>query len=195
MIFEYLISLPKIMSANIGIRALKMSAIQTTLWIMQPRQHNSEPRIEIKMITGLKSISLKSHHDRSKWVQTLLDNSLDNDNSNLSDMHLSSHATGLLLEALNAFCSGNWVATIILAQAVFDVDIAKNKRLNGLHLNILRTGKSSVWLRNRRNRLIHADNGAQSITEAELGSNDSQLESEAKRALKIVIQGLTKLSF
>ncbi|MBT6308131.1 MAG: hypothetical protein HOJ18_18115, partial [Rhodospirillaceae bacterium] len=103
--------------------------------------------------------------------------------------------TGLLLEALNAFCSGNWVATIILAQAVFDVDIAKNKRLNGLHLNILRTGKSSVWLRNRRNRLIHADNGAQSITEAELGSNDSQLESEAKRALKIVIQGLTKLSF
>ena len=127
MIFEYLISLPKIMSANIGIRALKMSAIQTTLWIMQPRQHNSEPRIEIKMITGLKSISLKSHHDRSKWVQTLLDNSLDNDNSNLSDMHLSSHATGLLLEALNAFCSGNWVATIILAQAVFDVDIAKNK--------------------------------------------------------------------
>jgi len=64
-----------------------------------------------------------------------------------------------------------------------------------LHLNILRTGKSSVWLRNRRNRLIHADNGAQSITEAELGSNDSQLETEAKRALKIVIQGLTKLSF
>ena len=147
------------------------------------------------MITGLKCTSLKSHHDRSKWVQTLLDNSLDNDNSNLGDMHLSSHATGLLLEALNAFCSGNWVATIILAQAVFDVDIAKNKRLNGLHLNILRTVNRSVWLRNRRNRLIHADSGPQSITEAELGNDDSLLEHEAKRALKIVIQGLTKLSF
>jgi hypothetical protein len=147
------------------------------------------------MITGLKCTSLKSHHDRSKWAQTLLDNSLDNDNSNLGDMHLSPHATGLLLEALNAFCSGNWVATIILAQAVFDVDIAKNKRLNGLHLNILRTGKSSVWLRNRRNRLIHADSGSQSITEAELENDDSQLEQEAKRALKLVIQGLTKLSF
>ena len=147
------------------------------------------------MITGLKCTSLKSHHDRSKLAQTLLDNSLDNDNSNLGDMHLSPHATGLLLEALNAFCSGNWVATIILAQAVFDVDIAKNKRLNGLHLNILRTGKNSVWLRNRRNRLIHADSGPQSITEAELGNDDSLLEHEAKRALKIVIQGLTKLSF
>ena len=147
------------------------------------------------MITGLKFISSKTHSKRSQWIQRLLDDSLDKNSSNLHDMNLTPHATALLVEAMNSFCAGNCVATIILVQAVVDVELATNEYLDGAYVNELRTGKNFVWLRNRRNRLLHADISTHSITEADIFDDDRHLEIEAQKSLKLVITGLTRLPF
>ena len=147
------------------------------------------------MITGLKFISSQTHSKRGQWIQRLLDDSLDKNSANLNDMNLTPHATALLGEAMNSFCAGNWVATIILVQAVLDVELATNEFLDGTHINQLRTGKDFVWLRNRRNRLVHADISTHSITEADVFDDDRNLEIEAQKSLKLVITGLTRLSF
>ena len=145
------------------------------------------------MITGLKFISPQTHSKRSQWIQRLLDDSLDKNSSNLHDMNLTPHATAVLGEAVNSFCGGNWVATIILVQAVLDVELATNEFLDGAYVNELRTGKNFVWLRNRRNRLLHADSNAHSITEADIVNDDRNLALEAQKSLKMVIIGLTSL--
>ena len=108
-------------------------------------------------------------------------------------MNLTPHATALLGEAVNSFCGGNWVATIILVQAVLDVELATNEFLDGAYVNELRTGKNFVWLRNRRNRLLHADSGTHSITETDIVNDDRNLALEAQKSLKMVIKGLTSL--
>ena len=143
------------------------------------------------MITGLKFISSQTHSKRSQWIQKLLDDSLDKNSADLHDMNLTPHATALLVEAMNSFCAGNWVATIILVQAVLDIELATNESLNGVYVNELRTGKDLVWLRNRRNRLLHADSATHSITEADIVDDDKNLAVEAKKSLKMVIKGLT----
>ena len=145
------------------------------------------------MITGLKFISSQTHSKRSQWVQKLLDDSLDKNSADLHDMNLTPHATALLVEAMNSFCAGNWVATIILVQAVLDIELATNESLNGVYVNELRTGKDLVWLRNRRNRLLHADSGIHPITEADIVNDDRNLALEAQKSLKMVIKGLTSL--
>ena len=145
------------------------------------------------MITGLKFISSQTHSKRSQWVQKLLDDSLDKNSADLHDMNLTPHATALLVEAMNSFCAGNWVATIILVQAVLDIELATNESLDGVYVNELRTGKDLVWLRNRRNRLLHADNGTHSITETDIVNDDRNLALEAQKSLKMVIKGLTSL--
>ena len=147
------------------------------------------------MITGLKFISSKTHSKRSQWIQRLLDDSLDKNSANLHDMNLTPHATALLGEAVNSFCGGNWVATIILVQAVLDVELATNEFLDGTYVNELRTGKNFVWLRNRRNRILHADISTHSITDADIFDDDRNLEIEAQKSLKLIITGLTRLSF
>ena len=145
------------------------------------------------MITGLKFISSQTHSKRSQWIQKLLDDSLDKNSADLHDMNLTPHATALLVEAMNSFCAGNWVATIILVQAVLDIELATNESLDGVYVNELRTGKDLVWLRNRRNRLLHADSNAHSITEADIVNDDRNLALEAEKSLKMVIMGLTSL--
>ena len=57
------------------------------------------------MITGLKFISSQTHSKRSQWVQKLLDDSLDKNSADLHDMNLTPHATALLVEAMNSFCT------------------------------------------------------------------------------------------
>ena len=145
------------------------------------------------MITGLKFISSQTHSKRSQWVQKLLDDSLDKNSADLHDMNLTPHATALLVEAMNSFCTENWVATIILVQAVLDIELATNESLDGVYVNELRTGKDLVWLRNRRNRLLHADSGTHSITETDIVNDDRNLALEAQKSLKMVIKGLTSL--
>ena len=82
-----------------------------------------------------------------------------------------------------------------LVQAVLDVELATSEFLDGAYVNELRTGKNFVWLRNRRNRLLHADISTHSITDADIFDDDRNLEIEAQKSLKLIITGLTRLSF
>jgi hypothetical protein len=145
------------------------------------------------MIAGIKHTSLKQFEERHQLIQNLLDHALDANNADIRDMALTPQASGLLLETIKAFCNGGWIATVILAQATIDADITQNKRLEGLTLNQLRTGKGYTWMRNRRNALLHADGGQYSFTPHDLIIDEANLKHDAEKALKLTLRGLTDL--
>jgi hypothetical protein len=145
------------------------------------------------MIAGIKHTSLKQFEERRQLIQNLLDHALDANNADIRDMALTPQASGLLLETIKAFCNGGWIATVILAQATIDADINQNKRLEGLTLNQLRTGKGYTWMRNRRNTLLHADGNQYSLTPHDLIIDEVNLKHDAEKALKLTLHGLTDL--
>jgi hypothetical protein len=102
----------------------------------------------------------------------------------------SPQADALLAEMTQVFCSGAWLATVILAQAVLDADLMENDRLNGALLNELRHGRGYVWLRERRNALVHADGPGPAVTVGDLARDAPALERDARRAVELVIKGL-----
>jgi hypothetical protein len=145
------------------------------------------------MIAGIKHTSLKQFEERRQLIQNLLDHALDANNADIRDMALTPQASGLLLETIKAFCNGGWIATVILAQATIDADITQNKRLEGLTLNQLRTGKGYTWMRNRRNALLHASGSQYSLTPHDLKLDEVNLKHDAEKALKLTLRGLTDL--
>ena len=70
----------------------------------------------------------------------------------------SPQAAALLAEMARVFCAGAWPSAVILAQAVIDAELAARLAAGNddpMALNALRFGADFVWLRDRRNRLIH----------------------------------------
>ena len=99
-------------------------------------------------------------------------------------------ADALLAEMNQVFCDGAWLATVILAQAVLDADLAENDNLDGASLNELRFGRGYVWLRERRNLLLHADGPGPVVTVVGRTRDAAALERDARRAVELVIKGL-----
>ena len=96
----------------------------------------------------------------------------------------------MLAEMAQVFCDGAWLATVILAQATLDADIVENDRLDGGLLNELRYGRGYVWLRERRNALVHADGPGPAVTVDSRTREAAALERDARRAVELVIKGL-----
>ncbi|MDA1310041.1 MAG: hypothetical protein O2985_10605 [Proteobacteria bacterium] len=99
-------------------------------------------------------------------------------------------ADALLAEMNQVFCGGAWLATVILAQAVLDADLTENDSLDGASLNELRFGRGYVWLRERRNLLLHADGPGPAVTVVGRIRDAAALERDARRAVELVIKGL-----
>lgn len=102
----------------------------------------------------------------------------------------SPQADALLAEMAQVFSDGAWLATVILAQAVLDADLMENDRLDGALLNELRHGRGYVWLRERRNALVHADGPGPAVTVDSRTRDAAALERDARRAVELVIKGL-----
>ena len=143
------------------------------------------------MITGLKYQKPTVFIKRKEWLQKMLDACLEQDDSDISDLNLHPQASGLLLESMNAFCSARWLTVIILSQAILDAALLQSENLDGTALNNIKTGRDFVWLRNRRNNLLHADCFYPAITIHSFEVDNLSMERDARKAMKLVLNGLT----
>tara|TARA_B100000963_G_C22277233_1_gene515496 strand:- start:6 stop:449 length:444 start_codon:yes stop_codon:yes gene_type:complete len=147
------------------------------------------------MLFEINHVSPRNFVTRKKWLQNVLDEAVDKKNSTLSDMNLNSRAAALMLEAMRVFCTGNWVSTLILSQATIDAALWDEDGLKGINTNKLRTDAEYVWLRNRRNTILHSVPGVTPITMHDFNLDDESLEKDAKQALLLTIRGLTSFLY
>ena len=116
-------------------------------------------------------------------------------NPNLQEL-VGPHARLLLKEALAAMQGGNYASVIILAAAVLDVTMHEPSgevaMADEFDKRSGRLGKDAVWLKNRRNGLVHYEGGQSGL----MGEKDASevLKADALRALKIVESELKRLS-
>ena len=78
----------------------------------------------------------------------------------LNDYHfyLNPHAQVLLEEYLKSQQNKMWATSIILSSTIIDnilSDEKKTEYVDGLDLNELRRSKDLIWLRFRRNKILH----------------------------------------
>lgn len=91
-------------------------------------------------------------------------------------------------ELERCYCSGAYLACIVLAQSI--VETLQHKKSGGdpealnEFLNYCREGV--VWLRDRRNDLLHAGRPSNSITLSEYTIQQESLESDARSAVSVV---------
>lgn len=122
---------------------------------------------------------------RRAWISGLIETQSDG-----AGLFPTAQADALLAEMAQVFCDGAWLAAVILAQAVLDADLAENDRMDGAALNELRHGRGYVWLRERRNVLVHADGPGPAVTVDSRTGAAAALERDARRAMELVVKGL-----
>lgn len=132
--------------------------------------------------------------ERQAWFQRRLDDARGAEGSAIGEQ-----AAALLIDLQLAFCAGAWVAAIILAQTVLDADLADRELAGGaggtrgagegIALNDIRFGRDYVWLRNRRNDLVHEE-GRTALTVRDQTQDRQRLESEARRAVELLFKAL-----
>lgn len=128
-------------------------------------------------------------NERQAWFQRRLDDSYGD-----TPPAIGEQAEALLIDLQLAFCAGAWVAVVILAQTVLDADMADRAAAamqggDGLVLNEIRFGRDYVWLRNRRNDLVHEE-GRTALTMRDQTQHRAHLESEARRAVELLFKAL-----
>lgn len=127
-------------------------------------------------------------HQRLTWFDRLVDRESDGEG-----LDLAPQAAALFDEMRLCFASGAWLAALVLAQAALDAEL-QQEGPDGLVLNEIRFGPDYVWLRNRRNHLLHADDPRPAVTLADFRPGDSKLERDARRAVQLVVKGLAEAS-
>ena len=147
------------------------------------------------MLFEINAVSPRNFSTRKQWLQNVLDEAVDKENSTLSDMNLNSRAAALMLEAMRVFCVGNWISTLIVSQATIDAALWGEDELHGINTNKLRTDADYVWLRNRRNTILHSVPEVAPITLHDFNLENESLEKDAKRALLLTIRGLTSFLY
>ena len=147
------------------------------------------------MLFEINAVSQRNFATRKQWLQNVLDEAVDKENSKLSDMNLNSRAAALMLEAMRVFCAGNWISTLIVSQATIDAALWDKDGLQGINTNKLRTDAEYVWLRNRRNTILHSVPGVTPVTLHDFNLDNESLEKDAKQALLLTIRGLTSFLY
>ena len=125
--------------------------------------------------------------ERQAWFQRRLD-----DTRGEMPTAIGEQAEALLVDLQLSFCAGAWVAVVILAQTVLDADLADRELAGeetGIVLNDIRFGRDYVWLRNRRNDLVH-DEGRTALTIRDQTGDRARLEAEARRAVELLFKAL-----
>jgi len=126
---------------------------------------------------------------RERWLQETEESFQDPRASYL----LSAQGTFLSRDMDLAFCSGAWVAVIIIAHAVIDAwlrdTVEGDYKSNSYQL--FGDDHDLQWLRKKRNLLVHVQEDQTTIDEAELHKieeNYESLEPDARRAVGMVFR-------
>lgn len=123
-------------------------------------------------------------HRRLDWIRSLIDRESDGDG-----LDLSPQAEALFDEMSRCFAAGAWLAALVFAQAALDAELNQGD-VDGLMQNEARFGPDYVWLRNRRNHLLHADTPLPAVTIADLEKDGRRLEQEARRAVGLMVKAI-----
>jgi hypothetical protein len=98
----------------------------------------------------------------------------------------STQSTILELELERVFCSGAWLATVILACAASEVYLhAKDQRREAKFLSEYKLREDWLWLKRTRNQLVHLNN---SLSYDDYMHAPKTLEDEAKRAVQVALK-------
>ena len=125
---------------------------------------------------------------RERWFEELAE-SLAGEGSYI----VSEQACALIGEAQTCFCAGAWIAVLVLAMAVVDAQLRETelpgfagstKRL----LNVAQANPELQRLRERRNAIIHLDPEDPAITVDQQWANRTELEQEAREAVKLMFE-------
>lgn len=122
---------------------------------------------------------------RLAWIDRLVDQRSDGQGLNLSPQ-----AAALFDEMRHCFASGTWLAALILAQAALDAELEQGD-IDGLTQNEIRFGHDYVWMRNRRNDVLHADDPRPAVTLADLDGEAARLKRDAQRAVELLVGAIT----
>ena len=124
-------------------------------------------------------------HRRLDWIGEVIDQESDGEG-----LDLSPQAAALFDELSRCFAAGAWLASLVLAQSALDAELHQGT-IDGLVQNEVRFGPDYLWLRNRRNHLLHADDPRPAVTSLDLVQDDRLLEQEARRAIGLMIKAVT----
>ncbi|UUX50917.1 hypothetical protein NUH88_04315 [Nisaea acidiphila] len=122
---------------------------------------------------------------RLGWIDRLVDQVSDGEG-----VTLSPQAAALFDEMRHCFAAGCWLAALVLAQAALDAELQQGE-IDGLAQNEIRFGADYVWLRNRRNHLLHVDDPMPAVTLEDLERNTATLEQDARRAFELFLKAVT----
>ena len=107
----------------------------------------------------------------------------------LASYAVSEHACALSMDVYSAFCAGAWISVIILAHAVSDASL-RGDDSKSTSAAVFGGDPDLTWLRKLRNSLVHAKNESPKITVDDIWLNQEELESNAKRAVKIMFRAI-----
>ena len=102
--------------------------------------------------------------------------------------NLGPHSVQIFKELTNSIKYENYLTIIILSATLFDIIKNENseaiKSLSGIEINSVFSSREAMWLRQRRNEIIHHE-GA---TDGLLGSKSdiTDLSLDAKKSIKIL---------
>jgi len=141
---------------------------------------------EIKMQTFGQALPSSSEMlRRLDWIRGLIDRQSDG-----GGLDLSPQAEALFDEMSRCFAAGAWLAALVFAQAALDAELYQGD-VDGLVQNEARFGADYLWLRNRRNHLLHADDPRPAVTMADLEQDGRLLEQDARRAIGLMVKAVT----
>lgn len=129
--------------------------------------------------------------DREKWeerrnIYDAIWSQCIHENGSFSNEHVS----GLKWELERCFCSGSWIAVVIISAAIVEVHlshIGKWKKENNL-LKKLDVEEDWNWLKKRRNYLVHGIEHKNSrLPASEYRNQRDKLQSESEKAIKVAL--------
>ena len=82
-----------------------------------------------------------------------------------------------------------------MSQATIDAALWDDKGLKGIDTNKLKTSAEYVWLRNKRNSILHSMPDVTPITLHDFDTDDDKLARDAKKAVLLTIQGLASFLY
>ena len=101
---------------------------------------------------------------------------------------LGPHGSQILKELLNSIKNENYLTIIILSATLFDVikhensDVIKN--LSGIEINTVFSSRDAMWLRQRRNQIIHHEGATDGLFGNKTDINTLSLD--ANKSIKIL---------
>jgi hypothetical protein len=127
---------------------------------------------------------------RMEWINGIIDKETE-----LGSFDVSEQACALAIDLQIAFCSGAWIAVIILALSIIDahlreIEVPGFKGNTASLIKEIKLENDLDWLRKRRNKLIHLDIDNPEITVNDQWDKRGLFEEEARKAIELVFKVL-----